>query len=153
MFYPVFCKFRFVILWFIQSNNKTNIHLFKNGNIIFWSEWAISISHIKRSRECHELAWKNPVKISVLDLFKMLVLLNIKSCVIIPAQSYSILETLEAVKIDTLIRTRSHGRVSIWQELILVRLESRPSFIGALLEHYDHKCTHKERRVCLFGVI
>ena len=97
MLYAVFSKLCFVVLRFVQSHNKTNIHLFKDGYVVLWSERAISISHVKWSRESHELAWKNPVKISVFYLFEVLILLHVECCIIIPAQCNCVLETLETV--------------------------------------------------------
>ena len=46
------------------------------------------------THEGAELAWDDPVKISVLDSFIVFILFDIKCAEIIPSESHSILETL-----------------------------------------------------------
>ena len=83
----------------------------------------------------------------------MLILLNIKSCVVIPPERNCVLKSLETVQIYAFVGASSHSGVSIGQELILVRLEGSPGLICTLLEDYDHERAHKEGSVGLFGVI
>ena len=127
--YAVFRELCLVVLWLIESHHQSHIHLFEDGHIVLGRERPISISDIEWSGERHEFAWKNPVQISVLNFFEVLVLLDIKSCIVIPAKSYRVLETLEAVQIDAFIGASSHRGIPVRQEFILVRLKSRPSLV------------------------
>lgn len=83
----------------------------------------------------------------------MLILLNIKGSVVIPSEGNSKLESLEAVVVGATVGTVTHGRITVRDKLVVVGAEGLPSFIRRLLEHNDHKGTHKESRVALLGVV
>lgn len=51
------------------------------------------------------------------------------------------------------VGTVTHGRITVGDELVVVGAESLPGLIGRLLEHNDHKGTHKESCVALLGVV
>ena len=83
----------------------------------------------------------------------MLILLNVKSCIIVPSQRYSKLQPLEAVQVDAFICASTHSCISIGQELVLVRLECSPSIICSLLQYNYHESPHQECCVSLLCII
>ena len=83
----------------------------------------------------------------------MLIFLNIKSRVVVPSKRNGKLQPLEAVQVNTFVRTCSHCRISIWQELVLIRFECCPCLISTFLQDNDHESAHKECRVRLFRIV
>jgi len=55
---------------------------------------VLVVSLLNWTHEGAELAWDDPVKISVFDSFIVLIFLDIKCAEIIPPESHSVLETL-----------------------------------------------------------
>ena len=89
-----------VILVIVQSNYSSHIQVLEDVHIA-GSCMAVSvncISLINWTHEGHELAWNNPVEVSVLNFLVVLVLLGVESLEVIPAAAYAFLESFKAVK-------------------------------------------------------
>lgn len=107
-----FDEFLFVVLRLIQTNDQRNAKLFEDWHIVFRGERSIFIRHIKWPRECDKLSWNDPVQITVLDLFIVLILLYIKVTVIVPVKSHGNLKTSQTILDGAFVRTSSHRCIS-----------------------------------------
>lgn len=85
-----------VILGFIQPNYPRYANVFENFRILVWvmTISVLVVPLLDWTHEGAELAWDDPVKVTVLDSFIVLILFDIKCAEIIPAESHGILETL-----------------------------------------------------------
>ena len=142
-----------LILRLVESDDKRNSEPPEDWHIIIWCEGAISISCIQRTRKGDELSWNDPIQVSILNLLKVLIFLNIERAIVIPSESYSKLETLEAMQVCATISTISHCSVTIWNEFVVVRAESLPGIIGRLVEDNNHEGAHQESSVALLCVV
>lgn len=153
MFYSILGKFWFVVLGFVETHNKWHAHLFENRDVIFRSEGSVLVSDIQWAWESDKFSRHNPVQITVLNLFIVLVLLDIERFIWIPTEGDGKLKTLEAVVVSTFVGTSTHSSIPVWQELIMVRLKCLPCLLSTLLEHDDHVCSHEEGGIGLFCVV
>lgn len=89
-------KIILVILRFIQPNYPRYANVFENFRILVWMMTIsmLVVSLLNWTHEGAELAWDDPVKISVLNSFIVLVFFDIECAEIIPPESHGILETL-----------------------------------------------------------
>lgn len=90
----------FVVLLLVESDDSRYIYVLKDICILIWVV-TISlalVSVLNWSHESYELSWDNPVEVTVLNSFVVLILLDIECPEVVPAESDSILETLEAVQ-------------------------------------------------------
>ena len=83
----------------------------------------------------------------------MLIFLHIECAVVVPAESYCELETLEAVEVSAAVGTVSHCCITVRYKLVVVRAESLPGIIGRLVQDDDHEGTHEEGCITLLGVV
>lgn len=104
-----------VVLLFVESHNSLDVELLEYFYIFAWMMPVslVSISLLDGSHESHELAWNNPVEVSVLDPLVLLVLLDVEGLVDIPFEFDCVLQTLQALQESTLIETVTFGGVSI----------------------------------------
>lgn len=81
-----------IILLLIQSYYACDIKLLEYLNILLrmMPVPLILISFFNRSHECHELAWNNPIDITIFDSLVELIFLDIKCTEIIPLELYCI---------------------------------------------------------------
>ena len=142
-----------LILRLVEADNKRDTEPSEDRHIIIWREGTISVSCIQRARKGNELSWNDPIQVSILDLLKVLIFLNIERAIVIPSESYSKLETLEAMQVCATISTVAHCRVTVWNEFVVVRAESLPGIIGRLVEDNNHEGTHQESSVALLCVV
>ena len=83
----------------------------------------------------------------------MLILYNIEGLVIVPAKLDCEVESVQAVVDCALVSTGAHCRVSEWSELVMIWREHSPSISCRSLENDDHKSSHEEGCIGLFGVV
>lgn len=85
-----------VIFSFIEPNYPRYANVLEDFRILVWMMTisVLVVSLLNWTHEGAELAWDDPVKISVLDSFIVFILFDIKCAEIIPSESHSILETL-----------------------------------------------------------
>ena len=146
-------KFVLFVLGLVEPDDEADVHLLEDGHVVFGGERAISVSHVQWAGEGDEFSRQDPIEVAVLDLFEVLVLLDVKGSVVVPAEGDGKLQALEAVQVDAFVRACSHRGVSIGQELVLVGFESCPGIVSCLLQDNDHECAHEEGRVGLLGVV
>ena len=142
-----------LVLWLVESHNERDAHALEDWHVVVWSEGAIPICYIERTRKSHELARDNPVQISVLNLLKVLVLLHIKVAVVVPSEGHGELKSLEAVMVSATVGTIAHCCVTVGDELVVVGTEGLPGFVGGLFEHDDHEGSHEEGSIALLRVL
>ena len=114
-----------IILFFVKSDDSRYVDALKDISILVWVV-AISlalVSVLDWSHECYELAWNNPVEVSVLNSLIVLVLLNVKGPEVIPPESYGILQSLQAVEQGTVVEAVALGGISVVLEQAVVWLE------------------------------
>ena len=83
----------------------------------------------------------------------MLVLLDVKGVVVVPAKGHGVLESGEAVVNRALVGARAHCRVTEGHELVVVGLEDFPGVDETFAEDDDHVAAHQEGSVGLLGVV
>lgn len=72
----------------------------------------------------------------------MLVLLDIEGAVVVPAEGNGVLQSLQTVLVRAPVRTIAHCRVSVRNELIVVRAERLPCLFRALMQDDYHEGAH-----------
>ena len=142
-----------LILRLVEADDKRDSEPSEDRHIIIWCEGTISVSCIQRARKGNELSWNDPIQVSILNLLEVLIFLNIELAIVVPSESYSKLEALEAVQVCATISTIAHCRVTVWNEFVVVRAESLPGIVGGLMEDNNHEGTHEECRVRLFCIV
>ena len=142
-----------LILRLVEADDKRNSEPSEDRHIIIWCEGAIAISCIQRTGKGDKLSWNDPIQVSIFHFLKVLIFLNIELSIVIPSESYSKLETLEAVQVCTTISTVAHCRVTVRNEFVVVRAESLPGIVGRLVEDNNHEGAHKESSVALLCVV
>lgn len=112
-----------LILGFVEAHHERHSHSFEDGHVVVWGKRSVSVRHVKWSRERNELAWDDPVKVTVFDFLKVLILLDIEGRVVIPAEGNRVLESLETVQVGASVSTVTHSGVAVRNELIVIGAE------------------------------
>ena len=99
------------------------------------------------SHESDKLAWNDPVKISVFDLLIILIFLDIEGLKVVPAESHSVLKSLEDVVQGAIVEAVSLGGISVMLEQTMVWFEHSVSLVSSHLEDDHHEGTHEESSV------
>ena len=141
------------VLGFIQANDKGHSEALKYGHVVIRGERAISVRHVKRSRERNKLSWNDPVQIAVFDLLEVLILLHVESAIVVPSERHGVLEAQEAMMICATVGTITHRCVTIGDKLVVVWTERLPCLVCRLAQDYDHEGAHQEGRVTLLVVV
>jgi hypothetical protein len=86
----------FVVLLLIESYNSIDTHLLEDIAVFLrmMSESLICITFLDRTHKRHEPSGDDPVEVSILDSFVMLVLLDVECPEVIPLVLYCKLEAL-----------------------------------------------------------
>ena len=146
-------EFGLLVLGLVKAHDECHTHALENWNVVVRGERAVSICHVQGAGEGHEFAGNNPVQIAVLNLLEVLIFLDVKSAVVIPAEGHGELEALEAVQVGATVGTVAHSSITVRNELVVVGAESGPGVISRLFEHDDHEGAHEEGSVALLGVV
>ena len=88
-----------IVLGFVEANNFVDSEVLEDVDVA-GSCVAISVDRVTSVDGAHksqELAWDDPVKVAVLDLFVMLVLSSIECLEIVPSLLNAHLETLKTL--------------------------------------------------------
>ena len=149
----LFSELILFVLGFIQANDKGHSEAFKYGHVVIWGERAISVRHVKRSRERDKLSWNDPVQIAVFDLLEVLILLHVESAIVVPSERHGVLEAQEAMMICATVGAITHRCVTIGDKLVVVWTERLPCLVCRLAQDYDHEGAHQECRVTLLSVV
>ena len=147
------CKLALLILGFVEADDQRDTESLPDRYVVIRGERAIPVRDIQRAREGDELAGHDPVEIAIFDLLEVLVLLNVKAVVVIPAEGNAVLEALETVQVSAPICAVAHGRIPVRNELVVVGAENSPCFFGRFLQADNHEGTHEEGGVTLLRVV
>ena len=103
MIYAVFDKLlTIVLIRLIQPNYMRHSKVAEYLKIIFWCISMLGFSWnllrvVNRTHKCYELPWNNPVQVSILDLFIVLVFPWIKILEAVPTQLIRNFKALQAM--------------------------------------------------------
>lgn len=88
------------VLDIVESYNLVHSYVIEYVNVLprMLSVPVLSIPIFDRSHERHELAWNNPVQISIFNTFVVFVFFDIKGPEIIPSEAHGVLKPLEAMQ-------------------------------------------------------
>lgn len=138
-----------VVLLFVEPDHPVHADVLEDINVLLGmvAVSVLGVPLLDRTHECHELAWDDPVEVSVLHLLIVLVLLHVESLEVVPPEFDAILHALQAVVKRALVEAVSLGGVSVRLEETVVWLELLPHLVGSHLEDDDHECTHQERSI------
>jgi len=87
----------FIVFFFIKSYYALDIKLLENIDVLVWmvSISLVGISFFDWSHKCHELSRNNPIEIAIFDSLVGLILLDVESLEIVPAEFHSVFKALE----------------------------------------------------------
>jgi hypothetical protein len=136
----------FIILLLVESNNFGYVNALKDISVFIWV-MAVPlplVSVLDWSHEGDKLSWDDPVEVSILNSLVVLVLLDIECPEVVPAKSYSVFESLEAVKEGAVVEALTLGGISVVLEHTVVWLELLVGLLSGHLEDDDHESSHEE---------
>ena len=107
----------------------------------------LALVAVDGSHEGDELAGDNPVKISVLDLFVVLVLAYVELIIIVPVVCKRDLKSLKTVNHRALVEAVSLTGVSERLQSSLVLVELVVGLVGLHLQDHHHEGAHEEAGV------
>ena len=100
-----------VILRLVQPHDMLHSEVLEGLDVIFWSGFQL-VAWFSYSpgwtHECHESSWDDPIHISILHSFEILIFKMIKSLEIIPSKTCSDLQSLDTLERLEVIGTRTH---------------------------------------------
>ena len=134
-----------VVFGLVEANNLVDIQVLENVDVAS-SGVAIAVNRITLVNGAHEgkeLAWDNPVKVTVLDLLVVLVFTCVEGLEVVPSKVDGPLQTLEAVLNGAFVGTRSTAGISEVMKVGLIRLEMLEGLLGVHAENDDHESAHQ----------
>lgn len=134
-----------VVFSFVQADDLADAEVFKDINVA-GSSVAIAMHGVARvngTHESKELAWDDPIKITVLHLLVMLVLTGVECLEIVPSEFDSVLETFKAVQDGAFVLAGATAGISVRVQVGLVLLEMSEGLMGVHLENHNHKGAHQ----------
>jgi len=88
-----------IVFGFVEANNFVDSKVLEDVDVA-GSSVTISVHRVTcvdRAHKSQELAWNDPVKVTVLDFFVMLVLSGVECLEIVPSELNAHLEALKAL--------------------------------------------------------
>ena len=142
-------EMHFVIFLLIESDDLADSNVLEYFNIFIWvmSISVMSISVLNWSHEGSELAWDDPVEVTILNSLIVLILLHVERAEVIPAESDGILETLQDMKQSAIVEACTLGCITIRLENRMIWCESVISLFCSHLQDDYHECAHQEGTV------
>ena len=107
----------------------------------------VGVTFFNRSHESHHLAGDDPVDVTILDAFKVLIFLHVEGLERVPVELDGVLQPLKALKHRTLVQAVALARITIRLEEAVVWAEHVPSLLCCALQDNNHESTHKERSI------
>ena len=135
-----------IILNLVQSDDSAHSNVLENLSILVWVMTIpmVSISGLDRSHESNKLARNNPIEITVLDTFIILIFFDVECSEIIPSELDGILETLKAVKKCAIVEAVALRGITEMLEQMMIRTELLVSLLCSHFENDNHEGSHKE---------
>ena len=112
-----------------------------------------AVSLINWTHEGHELAWDDPVKISILNFLVVLVFFRIECLEVVPAEADTFLKSFKAMKNCTFVEAITFTGVSERLEIWVIDFELLVSLLRVHFEDNDHEGTHQEASICDLGIV
>lgn len=109
---------------------------------------ALTFLTVNGTHEGDKLAGDDPVEVTILDLFVVLVFLDAKLVEVVPALLHAELESLETVFDRALIMAVAFGGVTISAEHGVVGGEFSEGLRSCHFEGHNHESAGEESRVC-----
>ena len=131
-----------VVLRVVESHNLGDIQMFEDVDVAV-SSVAILPSltghTVHRPHKRKELAWDNPVEITVFYLLVVFVLFNVEGVIVVPALFDAELKTLDTVLHSALVEALALASIPVSPEEASVRLELLHRFSSCLPQANDHE--------------
>ena len=146
MGYSSFGEVLFFVLGLVQPNDSRYVELFEDIDVLagVMAVPLLLVSLLDGSHEGHEFSGDDPVDVSVLNSFVVLVLLDVEQLVVIPIESDRVLEPLEALEQSALVEAIALTGISVRLEEGTVSFEGSVGLLGGDLHEDDHEAGHEE---------
>lgn len=108
---------------------------------------------VYRPHKSQELAWDDPVQVTVFDLFVVFVLPGIECLKVVPAELDGLLESFQAMKDSAVVVAITTACISEVAQVRRVGLELSEGLVGVNLQNHDHKRAHQVGRVGDLGEV
>lgn len=108
---------------------------------------VVLVSHIDGAHKGHELAGYDPVEVTILYFFVMLILLNVEGLEVVPAVLKGFLKPLKAVDDLALVIALTLAGIAIVQQLAVVGLKQAKRMLSVKFKDNDHECAHQKARI------
>jgi hypothetical protein len=112
-----------------------------------------SVFSVYRSQESNELPGDDPVEVTILNLFVMLVLTGIEVVKIVPFLFDAEFQPLQAVENSALVITVTFAGISKWPQGAVILLETMIGFLSRHFKNDDHESTHEEESICHLSLV
>jgi len=114
-----------IVFGFVQAHDSVNIQVLEDVDITGSGVTVAmdGITLVNGTHEGQELAWDNPVKITVLDLLVMFVFTSVEILEIVPSKSDGMLKTLKAMKNGALVLAGATAGISVGVKVGVVLFE------------------------------
>ena len=148
-------KTHLLVFGLVEADDLADLQVFKYINIA-GSGVAVavdSVALINGSHEGHELAGDDPVEVTVLDLFVVLVLLHVERLEVVPAVFDGFLQTLQAVQDSALVVTLALASISVRLKKLVVVFELSKCLLSVNFQDNNHECAHQEAGICHLGSV
>ena len=144
-----------IVFWFVQAHDSVNIQVLEDVDITGSGVTVAmdGITLVNGTHEGQELAWDNPVKITVLDLLVMFVFASVEILEIVPSKSDGMLKTLKAMKNGALVLAGATAGISVGVKVGVVLLEKLEGWLGVHLEDDHLEGAHQIGRVGQLGEV
>ena len=144
-----------IILCFIKTDYLSYVEVLEDvdvaGSCVPVPMNGVTLVH--RSHEGQELAWDDPVQVTVFDFFVVFVLPGIECLKIVPAELDGLLKPFKAVKNRAVVVAIATAGVSEVAQVGLVGLELSEGLVGVNLQNHDHERAHQVGRVGDLGEV
>jgi len=142
-------EMRSIIFDIIEADHLIYTYVIENINILFrmLAVPVLGVPILYRTHKCYEFTWNDPVEVAVLDTFVVFIFFDIECPEVVPAKSYTVFESLEAVKEGTIVEALTLGGISVVLEHAVVWLELLVGLLSGHLEDNDHESSHEESSI------
>ena len=138
-----------LILRVIQSDYLADFKVLEDVNVRCGGVAipVVLVAYIYGAHKRHELAGYDPVEVTILYLFVMLVLLDVEGLEVVPAVLKSFLKPLKAVDDLALVIALTLAGIAIVQQFTVVGLKQAKRMLSVEFKDDDHECAHQKARI------
>ena len=144
-----------IVLGLVKADHLRYIQVLKDVDVAgsCMSVTMDRVTLVDWTHEGQELAWDDPVEVTIFDLLVVLVLTRIEGLEVVPSELDGLLEALEAVQDGALVVAVTAACIPKRSQVRTVLLELTESLLSVHLEDNDHECTHQVGGVGEFDII